>query len=72
MAQKAVRSPPVGASTLAMDANDNAGYLKVRVVRTFLRACSLLQWNALGMSCLSRSLFRQPGMALPHEKVFAD
>ena len=60
-----------------MDLNDNAGYLNVRVVSTFFvgtppGASSLLQWNALGMSCLSRSFFRQPGMALPHEKVFAD
>ncbi|VVM62339.1 hypothetical protein PS662_01371 [Pseudomonas fluorescens] len=32
MARKPYASPPVGASLLAMDVNDNAGYLNVRVV----------------------------------------
>jgi hypothetical protein len=35
MARYAVRLPPVGASSLAMHVNDNAGYLNARVVWTF-------------------------------------
>ncbi len=39
-----------------MDVNDNAGYLNVtRCLDVFRRAGSL-QWNALGMSCFSRTL----------------
>ncbi len=55
-----------------MDVNDNAGYLNVRVVWTPIASRLAPTVERARQELLIAIIFRQPGMALPHEKVFAD